>query len=34
MKRVLSELSPEKLCGLETALKKIGKRAATLIEES
>src|SRR5881394_618239 len=34
MKRVFSELSPEELRGLETALKKVGKRAATLIEES
>jgi DNA-binding MarR family transcriptional regulator len=34
MKRVLSELSPEELRGLETALKKVGKRAATLMEES
>jgi MarR family 2-MHQ and catechol resistance regulon transcriptional repressor len=28
MKRVFSELSPEELRGLETALKKVGKRAA------
>src|ERR1700691_3150850 len=34
MKRVFSELSPEELRGLETALKKVGKRAATLMEES
>ena len=34
MKRVFSELSPEDLRGLETALKKVGKRAATLMEES
>src|SRR6202795_4056065 len=34
MKRVFSELSPEELGGLETALKKVGKRAAALIEES
>jgi MarR family 2-MHQ and catechol resistance regulon transcriptional repressor len=34
MKRVFSELSPEELCGLETALKKVGKRAAALMEES
>jgi MarR family transcriptional regulator, 2-MHQ and catechol-resistance regulon repressor len=34
MKRVFSELSPEELRGLEAALKKIGKRAATLMEES
>jgi DNA-binding MarR family transcriptional regulator len=34
MKRVLSELSPQELRGLETALKKVGKRAALLMEES
>src|SRR5450631_3047144 len=34
MKRVFSELSTEELRGLETALKKVGKRAATLMEES
>src|SRR6201989_590054 len=34
MKRVFSELSLEELRGLETALKKVGKRAATLMEES
>ena len=34
MKRVFSELSPEELRGLETALKKVGKRAVTLMEES
>ena len=34
MKRVFSELSPEKLRGLETALKKVGKRAAALMAES
>src|SRR5882724_2768071 len=33
MKRVFSELSPEELHSLETALKKIGKRAAALMEE-
>lgn len=33
MKRVFSELSSEELCGLETALKKVGKRAAGLMEE-
>ena len=33
MKRVFSELSTEELRGLEVALKKIGKRAAALIEE-
>ena len=32
MRKVLSELSPEELSGLEVALKKIGKRAAGLIE--
>src|ERR1700752_1278680 len=31
MKRVFSELSPEELCGLEAALKKVGKRAAALM---
>jgi MarR family 2-MHQ and catechol resistance regulon transcriptional repressor len=34
MRRVFSELSPEEIRGLETALKKVGKRAATLMEES
>ena len=34
MKRVFSELSPEELRGLETMLKKVGKRAATLMEET
>jgi MarR family 2-MHQ and catechol resistance regulon transcriptional repressor len=34
MKRVFSELSPEELRGLETALKKVGKRAAALMDES
>src|ERR1700759_4696385 len=34
IKRVFSELSPEEICGLETALKKVGKRAAALMEES
>jgi MarR family 2-MHQ and catechol resistance regulon transcriptional repressor len=33
MKNVFSELSPEELRGLEAALKKVGKRAATLMEE-
>src|ERR1700675_1832962 len=33
MKRVFSELSPEELRGLETMLKKVGKRAATLMEQ-
>jgi MarR family transcriptional regulator, 2-MHQ and catechol-resistance regulon repressor len=30
MRKVFSELSPDELRGLETALKKVGKRAATL----
>ena len=34
MKKVFSELSPDELCGLETALKKVGKRAAFLMEQS
>src|SRR5216683_525192 len=34
MKRVFSELSLDELRGLEAALKKVGKRAATLMEES
>ena len=34
MKRVFSELGPEELRGLEVALKKVGKRAAALMEES
>jgi MarR family transcriptional regulator, 2-MHQ and catechol-resistance regulon repressor len=34
MKRVFSELSPEELRGFELALKKVGKRAAALMEES
>src|ERR1700675_3105471 len=34
MKRVFSELSPEESRGLETALKKVGRRAAVLMEES
>ena len=33
MKRVFSELSPEELCALEEALKKIGKRAGALMEQ-
>jgi MarR family 2-MHQ and catechol resistance regulon transcriptional repressor len=32
IKRVFSQLSPEELCGLEASLKKIGKRAAALME--
>jgi MarR family 2-MHQ and catechol resistance regulon transcriptional repressor len=34
MKRVFSELSAEELRGLEVTLKKVGTRAATLMEES
>src|SRR6201989_3249107 len=34
MKRVFSELTPEELLVFETALKKVGKRAAVLMEES
>ena len=34
MRRVFSELSSEELFGLEASLKKIGKRAASLIEIS
>ena len=34
MKRVFSELSPEELRGFELALKKVGKRAAALSEQS
>jgi MarR family transcriptional regulator, 2-MHQ and catechol-resistance regulon repressor len=34
MKRVFSELSPEELRGFEVALKKVGKRAAALVEQS
>src|SRR6201994_3041148 len=34
IKKVFSELTPEELLGLETALKKVGKRAAVLMEES
>ena len=34
MNRVFSELSTEEVRGLETALKKVGKRAAALMEES
>jgi hypothetical protein len=33
MRRVFSELNPEELCGLEIALKKVGRRAAALIEQ-
>jgi MarR family 2-MHQ and catechol resistance regulon transcriptional repressor len=34
MRRVFSELSPEELRGLEVALKKVGKRAVALMEQS
>jgi MarR family 2-MHQ and catechol resistance regulon transcriptional repressor len=34
MRKVFSELSPEERCGLEVALKKIGKRASALMEQS
>jgi MarR family 2-MHQ and catechol resistance regulon transcriptional repressor len=34
MKRVFSELNPKELSGLEVMLKKVGKRAAALMEES
>src|SRR6201998_4155599 len=34
MKRVFSELSPEELRGLEVKLKKVGRRAAALMEQS
>jgi hypothetical protein len=34
MRRVFSELSPEELRGFEMALKKVGKRAATLMERT
>ena len=34
MRGVFSELSPEELRGLEAALKKVGKRAAALMEQS
>ena len=33
MRKVFSELSPEELRGLEMALKKVGKRAAALMEQ-
>ena len=33
MKRVFAELSPEELHGVEMALKKVGKRAAALMEQ-
>ena len=34
MRKAFAELSPEELRALEAALKKVGKRAATLMEES
>jgi MarR family 2-MHQ and catechol resistance regulon transcriptional repressor len=34
MRKAFAELSPEELRGLEAALKKVGKRAATLMQES
>jgi MarR family transcriptional regulator, 2-MHQ and catechol-resistance regulon repressor len=34
MRKAFAELSPEELRGLEAALKKVGKRAATLMEKS
>jgi MarR family 2-MHQ and catechol resistance regulon transcriptional repressor len=34
MRKAFAELSPEELRGLEAALKNVGKRAATLMEES
>jgi MarR family 2-MHQ and catechol resistance regulon transcriptional repressor len=34
MKKVFSELSPEELRGLEVKLKKVGKRAAALMEKN
>jgi hypothetical protein len=34
MRKVFSELSPEELDSLEVALKKMGKRAAALMEPS
>jgi hypothetical protein len=33
MRKVFSELSPEELLGLEVTLKKIGRRAAALMEQ-
>jgi hypothetical protein len=33
MRKAFCELSPEELRGLEAALKKVGKRAAALMEE-
>jgi MarR family 2-MHQ and catechol resistance regulon transcriptional repressor len=34
MRKIFAELSPEELRGLEVALKKVGKRATALMEES
>jgi hypothetical protein len=34
MKKVFSELGAEELRGLEVALKKVGKRAAALMDET
>ncbi len=34
MRRVFSDLSPQELCDLETTLKKIGKRAAALLDQA
>ena len=34
MRKVFSELSPEELRGLEASLKKVGRRAAALMEET
>jgi hypothetical protein len=34
MKKVFSELSADELRGVEAALKKVGKRAAALADES
>ena len=34
MRRVFSDLSPEELRGLEVALKKVGKQAAALMDQS
>jgi MarR family 2-MHQ and catechol resistance regulon transcriptional repressor len=34
MRKAFAELCPEELRGLEAALKKVGKRAATLMEET
>jgi len=34
MKKVFSELSPEELRDLEGKIKRVGKRAAALMEES